>query len=85
ALFPRLQPCEVSITMTDGTVHTDRMDYPMGDPRNPMSPEQMENKFDGLADGLLSAGANKNVKRAIDQAEAAPTIRELMETFVADL
>jgi len=84
-LFPRLQPCEVTVRMTDGTEHTDRMDFPMGDPRNPMTPEQMENKFDGLTDGLLSDPARRRVKDAIARAEEAPTMRELMETFVADL
>jgi 2-methylcitrate dehydratase len=83
-MFPALQPCEVTVKMTDGTEHTDRMDYPMGDPRNPMTPEQMENKFDGLTDGLLSEAARKRVKNAIRTAEDAPTIRDLMETFRAD-
>jgi 2-methylcitrate dehydratase len=84
AMFPRLQPCEVAVTMADGTVHTDRMDYPMGDPRNPMTPRQMEDKFDALSEGLLSAAASRRVKDAIAGAENAATIRELMETFRAD-
>jgi 2-methylcitrate dehydratase len=85
SLFPRLQPCEVTVTMTDGAVHTDRMDYPMGDPRNPMTPKQMEDKFDALSEGLLSAAASRRVKDAIANAERARTVRELMETFRADL
>lgn len=84
ALFPRLQPCEVTITTTDGRVITDRMDYPMGDPRNPMTPKQMEDKFDSLASPSLSSAMNAMVKGAIDDAENAPTITELMECFVAD-
>jgi 2-methylcitrate dehydratase len=84
SLFPRLQPCEVAVTMTDGTVHTDRMDYPMGDPRNPMTPKQMEDKFDALSEGLLSPAAARRVKDAIANAERAGTVRELMETFRAD-
>lgn len=85
ARFPESQPAEVTITTTGGESHTGRLDHPRGDPRNPMSPEQMENKFDGLTDGLLSAERKRDVKRAIARAEAAPTIRELMETFVADV
>lgn len=85
ALFPRLQPCEVTIVTTDGREISGRMDYPMGDPRNPMTPRQMDDKFDALSAGLLSPGANAMVKAAIDDAENAPSIRELMECFVADL
>jgi 2-methylcitrate dehydratase PrpD len=85
ALFPRLQPCEVTIRLTDGREFTDRMDYPMGDPRNPMSAKRMDDKFDALTEGLLSAGANAMVKAAIDDADCAPAITELMECFVCDL
>jgi 2-methylcitrate dehydratase PrpD len=60
------------------------MDYPMGDPRNPMTPEQMEAKFDALSAPFLSARSQRRVKDAIEHAEDARTIRELMETFVAD-
>jgi len=84
SLFPRLQPCEVTIVTTDGRELKDRMDYPMGDPRNPMTPRQMEDKFDALSSGLLSAGASAMVKAALDDAENAPTITELMECLVAD-
>jgi 2-methylcitrate dehydratase len=84
AMFPRLQPCEVTITTTDGRVLTDRMDYPMGDPRNPMTPRQMEDKFDALTAPSLSPAMNAMVKAAIDDAENAPTVTELMECFVAD-
>jgi 2-methylcitrate dehydratase len=84
ALFPRLQPCEVTVVTTDGRELTDRMDYPMGDPRNPMTPSQMDDKFDALSEGLLSPGANGMAKAAIDDAENAPTITELMEYLVAD-
>jgi 2-methylcitrate dehydratase len=84
SLFPRLQPCAVTVRTTDGKECSDRMDYPMGDPRNPMSPEQMENKFDALTDGVLSAAARRRVKDAIRSAEKAKSLRALMETFVAD-
>ena len=56
----------------------------MGDPRNPMTPEQLENKFDALSKEFLSADSSQRVKDAIGTADAAPTIRELMRAFVAD-
>ncbi|GJM43610.1 MAG: MmgE/PrpD family protein [Gemmatimonadota bacterium] len=83
-MFPRLQPCEVIIRTTDGREVSDRMDFPMGDPRNPMTPKQMEDKFDALAEGVLSPAMNARAKAAIDDAENAPTITELMECFSED-
>jgi 2-methylcitrate dehydratase len=84
ALFPRLQPCEVTIRTTDGRTLTDRMDYPMGDPRNPMTDRQMEDKFDALAGPSVSPPWNAMIKAAIADADNAPTVRDLMECFVAD-
>jgi 2-methylcitrate dehydratase len=83
-MFPALQPCEVTVRTTGGAEFTERMDYPMGDPRNPMTPEQMDAKFDALSAPFLSARSQRRVKDAIGHAEEARTIRELMETFVAD-
>jgi 2-methylcitrate dehydratase len=84
SLFPRLQPCEVTVRTTDGRELTDRMDFPMGDPRNPMTQRQMEDKFDALADGVLSPSMSDRAKAAIFDAENAPTVTELMECFTAD-
>jgi 2-methylcitrate dehydratase PrpD len=60
------------------------MDFPMGDPRNPMTEKQMNDKFDALSAAVLSPEMNARAKAAIDDADAAPTITELMECFVAD-
>ncbi|MEZ5066516.1 MAG: MmgE/PrpD family protein [bacterium] len=84
SLFPRLQPCEVTIRTTDGREISGRMDYPMGDPRNPMTDKQMDDKFDALAGPSLSPALIARAKAAIDDTENAPTITELMECFVAD-
>lgn len=83
-LFPRLQPCEVTVVTTDGREVTGRMDYPMGDPRNPMTPRQMDDKFDALSAALLTPTANAMAKAALDDAENAPSITELMGYLVAD-
>jgi len=84
ALFPRLQPCEVTIRLNDGREFTDRMDFPMGDPRNPMTPKQMDDKFDALSTAVMSPEMIARAKSAIDDADAAPAITDLMECFVAD-
>ncbi|MBD3169937.1 MAG: MmgE/PrpD family protein [candidate division Zixibacteria bacterium] len=47
--FPAKQCTEVTIELNDGTKHAKKLDYPQGDPRNPMDKEQLETKFNSLA------------------------------------
>ena len=41
SLFPRFQPSRVTLTLKDGTSHAKRVDVPKGDPRDPMTPEEI--------------------------------------------
>ncbi|MBN2365572.1 MAG: MmgE/PrpD family protein [Calditrichaeota bacterium] len=47
-LFPRLKATEVSITTTRNNKHTVRVDYPKGDYRDPMTEEELLDKFDSM-------------------------------------
>src|ERR1700688_3564036 len=64
-VFPALQRVIVNITTTDGRKFSKQLDYPKGDPRNPLSDAEVEEKFAALAEGVLSAGAQKKLKDAI--------------------
>ena len=64
-VFPALQRVIVNITTTDGRAFSKQLDYPKGDPRNPLSDQEIEEKFSALADGVLSPGAQKKLKGAI--------------------
>ncbi|MBZ0264380.1 MmgE/PrpD family protein [bacterium] len=84
ALFPKMQPCEVTITTTDGTEHSKRVNYPMGDPRNPISEEGLDGKFHGLVDGLMDREHQKQLKETVfclDDRKS--TIVELMKLTIA--
>jgi len=85
AVFPELQRVIVTIHTTDGREFTKQLDYPKGDPRNPLTDAEIEEKFDALASPILSAGARQRVKDAVWALEEVASISDLMELCVADI
>src|SRR3974390_3512676 len=61
-VFPALQRVIVNINTTDGRRFSKQLDYPKGDPRNPLTDQEVEEKFAALADGVLSTSAQQRVK-----------------------
>jgi 2-methylcitrate dehydratase len=53
ALFPKFQPSRVTITTRDGKSFATRVDVPKGDPRDPMTAEEIGVKFHALGDAVL--------------------------------
>ena len=84
AMFPAKQPSRVRITTTDGREFEEYLEYPKGDPREPMTQEDLDAKFGGLAEGRLSPAKQQQVKQAIFSCETM-SCRELMAGLVADL
>jgi 2-methylcitrate dehydratase len=85
AVFPELQRVVVTISTSDGRELTKELDYPKGDPRNPLTDQEIEEKFDALASPILSAEARQRIKDAVWELEKAGSITELMDLCVADL
>jgi 2-methylcitrate dehydratase len=83
-VFPTLQRVIVHIDTTDGRSFTKQLDYPKGDPRNPLTDQEVEEKFSSLAEGVLSAGAQQRVKEAIWSLERVSSVSELMALMEAD-
>ncbi len=79
ALFPELQRVIVKITTTDGQELTQQIDYPKGDPRNPLTDREVEEKFDALAEPVLSADRRQRVKDTVWRVDERCTITELMQ------
>jgi len=84
-VFPAFQRVIVHIDTTDGRSFNKQLDYPKGDPRNPLTDQEVEEKFAALADGVLSDGAQKRVKDAIWNLERAGSVSELMVLMEADV
>ena len=83
-VFPALQRVVVKITTTDGRIFENQLDYPKGDPRNPLTDQEIEEKFEALADPVMSRTAQKKLKVAIWNLERVQSVRELMGLMKAD-
>lgn len=80
ALVPKKRASILNITMKDGTTISHRVDYPKGEPENPLSDEELEAKFITLAKASGISDSNcKQIIQTINQ----PTfnIFELLESL----
>lgn len=84
-VFPALQRVIVNLTTTDGRSFTKQLDYPKGDPRNPLSDAEIEEKFSALAEGVLAPGAQKKLKEAIWNLEKVESVSKLMALMKSDV
>ncbi len=83
ALFPELQRVIVTVVTTDGREFTKQVDYPKGDPRNPLTDQEIEEKFDALAAPIMSEQDRQRLKEAVWSLEDVDSISELMELTAA--
>jgi 2-methylcitrate dehydratase len=85
AVFPELQRVNVTIKTTDGRELSKQLDYPKGDPRNPLTDEEVETKFDALASPVLSDVTRSRLKKAVWGLENVGSISELMDLCRSDV
>ncbi len=83
-LFPALQRVIVRIHTIDGREFTQQLDYPKGDPRNPLTDSELEEKFEALSGPVMSHDACRSAIHAIWNLEKQPRVSELMKLFQAD-
>src|SRR2546423_655825 len=84
-VFPALQRVVVNITTIEGQTFSKELDYSKGEPRNPLTDAEVEEKFAALADGVLSAGAQKKLNDAIWNLEKVGSGSKLMALMKADV
>ncbi|MBC8215390.1 MAG: MmgE/PrpD family protein [Candidatus Marinimicrobia bacterium] len=81
AMFPAKQPSRVVVTTKDGRVFEEYMEYPKGDPREPMTIDDLENKFNSLSCDLLDLNRQKEIKDMIFSCENM-NIKDFMNQLV---
>ncbi len=82
-VFPALQRVVVTIRTTDGKEFTKQLDYPKGDPRNPLTDREIEEKFTALAGPIMSKAAQKKIIKAVWDLEKLESVSELMKLMRA--
>ncbi|MGI9102076.1 MAG: MmgE/PrpD family protein [Terriglobales bacterium] len=82
-VFPALQRVIVTIRTTSGQEFTKQLDYPKGDPRNPLSDAEIEEKFAALASPIMGKAAQKKVREAVWNLEKLESVSALMKLLKA--
>jgi 2-methylcitrate dehydratase len=70
------------ITTTDGRELERRLDYPKGDPRNPLTDAEIAGKFAALAEGVATPDDVKRMRAAVNRTEEYDDVRKLMTALV---
>jgi len=83
ALFPKFQPSRVTITTNDGKEYSTRVDVPKGDPRDPMTEEEIAAKFTALGGDVIGKKQCKELQRFIMSIETAKNLGGLFELTTA--
>jgi len=81
AMFPAKQPSKVVVRTNDGKEYSEYLEYPKGDPREPMTEEDLDIKFGGLAEGLLDKARQAEFKQTIFNCESL-SARDFMKKMV---
>jgi 2-methylcitrate dehydratase len=83
ALFPKFQPSRVTITTNDGKQYSTRVDVPKGDPRDPMTEDEIAVKFNALGGDVIGKDQCKELRKVIMNLESAEKLDELFELTIA--
>ncbi len=83
-VFPGLQRVIVKIRTNGGKEFEKQLDYPKGDPRNPLTDAEIEEKFGALADPVMSKAAQQKVKDRVWNLEKLRSVSDLMRLLKAD-
>ncbi len=67
ALFPARWPARVQLTLRDGRTSEAYVEYPKGDPENPLSAEELEAKFRALTAPVISEATQSAVLTAVGE------------------
>jgi len=79
ALFPKFQPSRVTITTHDGKSHSTRVDVPKGDPRDPMTEDEIAVKFTALGGDVIGKDQCQKLRKFIMSMETAEKLDGLFE------
>jgi 2-methylcitrate dehydratase PrpD len=75
--YPNAWPARVSIVLADGTRLAGASDYPVGNPENPVTTSQLEDKFVAL----VAPRGERAAKRAIAIVTGVESCRDMAEAF----
>ena len=77
--FPRKWPANVSIRMLDGSTMNEKIEFPKGDPENPLGWEEMIEKFSNLTKSCINEETAEKVITLVLGFEKQKSVRPLVD------
>ena len=74
-VFPRQWPASVELATEDGRKFSVRIDYPKGDPGNPLTWEELLSKFDDLTSAIYPVERRKKIVSRVQALEQEPSMK----------
>ena len=81
--FPEQWECDVTFTMKDGTVYTQHIDLPKGQPGNPMTEQEIEAKFSNMALKLMPQSQVDQIIKTVNNLENLNDVSVLTKLLAA--
>lgn len=79
SLFPKFQPSQVTITLAGGQSYQQRVDVPKGDPRDPMTEDEIAVKFNALGKDVVGEQKCNDLRGLIMAMEREDKLERLFE------
>lgn len=83
-MFPAKQPARITIRTTDGQEHSVYLEHPKGSPREPLTEEELDDKFAALTDAYLTDEGRRRVRDAVFTCDTLPGVHYFMGQLAAD-
>jgi 2-methylcitrate dehydratase PrpD len=77
--YPEVWPSIVKIETTEGRVFEERVDYPKGDPENPLTWEELTDRFDLLAKTTYPEDQRRKIKEIMANLEKVENVGEICQ------
>jgi len=81
-MYPEAIPNRITIRTRGGGKRTEQVDYPRGHPRNPMTDEEVIDKFTRLTEQYLTEGQIKSVIDMVFNLEKLDNVGRLIESLI---
>ena len=76
--LPRGVSCRMEVTLSDGTRALSQVDYPRGSPENPLTAEELREKFRTLSSGVIGVRAQAEIERIVFELEGVKDVSALI-------
>ena len=80
--YPLAWPVRLTLTLHDGSVLRGSSDYPRGNPENPVSTSELENKFMGLVESRFGRATSDAAIRALQGLHGCDDMAELFRDIL---